>query len=137
MTDKDFEEMRTNQYCDNKLCTSYQKVGSNNIRIQSRKNKQLYCNVCGNKFSVRRGTMFYGLHTPADKIINCLSLLASGMGVNSVVRETGVTGDSLRAWTDLASSQVGFYSTYMQRNMSLGQVQIDEFWSYIRKKKKK
>jgi hypothetical protein len=66
----------------------------------------------------------------------CLGLLASGMGVNAVVRETGTTADSLRSWTVLASEQVEAFSVYMQQNMSLSQVQIDEFWSFIRKKKK-
>jgi transposase-like protein len=136
MTDIDFALMRAMQYCDNSDCKSYQLVGADNLRIQSRKNDQLYCKTCNNKFSVRRGTMFYCLHTPLVKIISCLSLLASGMGVNAVVRETGVTADSLRVWVRLASEQVESFSAYMQRDMHLGQVQIDEFWSYIRKKKK-
>jgi transposase-like protein len=136
MTDIDFELLRASQYCDNKSCAHYQLVGANNLRIQGRKNAQLYCNGCGCKFSVRRGTMFYGLITPMDKIIKCLGLLASGMGVRAVVRETGVSADSLRSWIQLAGEQVESFSNYMQKDMSLGQVQIDEFWSFIRKKKK-
>jgi hypothetical protein len=136
MTDKDFGLLRASQYCDNANCKHYQLVGGNNLRIQSRKHAQLYCNACHNKFSVRRGTMFYCLHTPMDRIVTCLGLLASGMGVNAVVRETGTTADSLRSWMVLASEQVEAFSAYMQQNMSLDQVQIDEFWSFIRKKKK-
>jgi uncharacterized ferritin-like protein (DUF455 family) len=62
--------------------------------------------------------------------------LASGLGVNAVVREKGVSAESLRDWIRLASEQVAVFSKYMQRDMNLGQVQIDEFWSFIRKKKK-
>ncbi|MEY4927467.1 MAG: hypothetical protein RI894_1903 [Bacteroidota bacterium] len=127
MIDSDFAFLRASQYCDNAGCMHYQLVGGNNLRIQSRKNAQLYCNGCNNKFSVRRGTMFYCLHTPMERIIRCLGLLASGMGVNAVVREIGTTADSLRSWMALASEQVEAFGAYMQEDMSLSQVQIDEF----------
>ena len=80
--------------------------------------------------------MFYGLRTPMDKIVSVLGLLASGIGVNAVCREQSVTADSLRAWILLAALQVDNFTLYMQQNMHLEQVQIDEFWSFIRKKKK-
>jgi transposase-like protein len=136
MTDSEFALLRASQYCDNPSCKCYQLVGADNLRVQSRKHNQLYCNECNNKFSATRGTMFYCLHTPMDRIVNSLGLLASGMGVNAITRETGVTADSLRSWIQLASEQTEAFSVYMQQNMSLGQVQIDEFWSFIRKKKK-
>ena len=65
-----------------------------------------------------------------------LSLLASGVGVNALCREQDVTADSLRAWIVLAANQVDAFSNYMQQDMHLEQVQIDEFWSFIRKKRK-
>ena len=134
MTKEDFKLFIVNQYCDNELCSCYQVVGGANLKIKSQKTGQLYCNKCKNNFSVRKGTMFFGLRTPMDKIITTLSLLAGGMGSNAVVRETKVTGDSLRAWVVLASTQVDNFTAYMQRDMKLEQVQIDEFWSYILKK---
>ena len=86
-------------------------------------------------FSVRKGTMFFGLRTPMDKIINVLGLLASGVGVNAMCREQDVTADSLRSWIVLAANQVTAFTEYMQQNRHLEQVQIDEFWSFIRKKR--
>lgn len=80
--------------------------------------------------------MFFGLRTPIDKIIQVLQLLCSGMGQNAICRQEDVTGDSIRSWIILASEQVNAFSEYMQRDMHLEQVQIDEFWSFIRKKRK-
>lgn len=80
--------------------------------------------------------MFFGLRTPMDKIVRVLGLLASGMGVNAVCRENDVTADSLRAWIIVASKQVNELSAYMEQDMHLEQIQIDEFWSFIRKKTK-
>lgn len=137
MTDLEFTLFKKHQFCDNPICPCYGAVGDINIRIKTRKNGQLYCNRCDSApFSVRRGTMFYGLRTSMDKIVSVLGLLASGIGVNAVCREQSVTADSLRAWILLAAQQVDGFTLYMQQNMHLEQVQIDEFWSFIQKKKK-
>lgn len=136
MTNEDFKLFSATQYCDNEKCSCYQVVGGDNLRTKSQKTGQQYCKICKNSFSVRKGTMFFGLRTPIDKIITVLSLLASGMGSNAVVRQTKVTGDSLRAWLILASEQVDSFTIYMQQNMHMEQLQIDEFWSYVGKKKK-
>jgi transposase-like protein len=80
--------------------------------------------------------MFFGLRTDIDKIARVLGLLASGMGVNAVCRENDVTADSLRDWIVLASNHVDEFSKVLEQDMHLEQVQIDEFWSFVRKKKK-
>lgn len=137
MSDFDFNLFKVHQYCDNPACGFHGVVGGNNLCVKTRKNCQIYCNGCDYPpFSVRRGTLFFGLRTSLDKIVSCLSLLASGMGVNAVCRHEDVTADSLRKWIILAAAQVTDFTTYMQHNMHLEQVQIDEFWSFIRKKKR-
>lgn len=78
--------------------------------------------------------MFFGLRTPMDKIARVLGLLASGMGVNAVCRENDVVADSLRDWILLAARHVKEFSAYLEQDMHLEQVQIDEFWSFVRKK---
>jgi hypothetical protein len=136
MSDKDFNTFKSYQYCDNPSCSCFEQVGLGNISIKTRKNAQVYCNACQSPpFSVRRGTMFYGLRTPMDKIIRVLGLLASGLGVNALCRTETVTADSLRSWVVLAANHVEAFSRYMEQDMRLEQVQIDEFWSYIRKKR--
>jgi hypothetical protein len=136
LTIEEFELFRVNQYCDNTSCAKYGLVDSGNIKAHSFVTGQCFCNSCKSKpFSVRKGTMFYGLRTNMDKIIKVLTLLSSGMGQNAVCRIEDVTGDSVRSWIVLASNQVTAFTTYMQKNMQLEQVQIDEFWSFIRKKR--
>jgi hypothetical protein len=137
LTKVEFETLKSHQYCDDKECAKYGLVGEGNIRTHSGLRGQLYCNCCkGKPFSVRKGTMLFGLRTPVDKVVRVLSLLASGMGQNAVCRQEKVTGDTVRSWIVLASEQVSAFTLYMQREMELEQVQIDEFWSFIRKKKK-
>ena len=137
MTDLEFNLFKKYQYCNTPTCVCYGEVGGTNLCIKTRKNGQIYCNRCASPpFSVRQGTLFYGLRTPMEKIISSLGLLASGMGVNAVCREQSVTSDSLRSWIVLAGNQVEGFTRYMQQDMHLEQVQIDEFWSFIKKKKR-
>jgi hypothetical protein len=136
MEKEDFDMFKSQQYCDNVICTHYGQVGQRNLRTHSMKSGQIQCNKCSSKpFSVRKGTMFFDLRTPIDKIISVLGLLASGIGVNSLCREQKVTPDSLRSWIVLAATHVDAFTSYMQQDMHLEQVQIDEFWSFIRKKR--
>lgn len=137
LTKIEFETLKSHQYCDNPLCPKHGLVGEGNIKTHSVLRGQGYCNCCKSKpFSIRKGTMFFGLRTPVDKIVRVLSLLASGMGQNAVCRQEDVTGDSVRVWIVRASEQVSAFTEYMQWDMKLEQVQIDEFWSFIRKKKR-
>ena len=136
MTTEEFEYFRQHQYCDNQACSYHGQTGAGNLKIKSLAKGRVYCIGCKIPFSVRKGTMFFGLRTNMDKIARVLGLLASGMGVNAVCRENDVTADSLREWILLASRHVNAFSLFLEQDMHLEQVQIDEFWSFIRKKKK-
>lgn len=133
---EEFGLFKAHQYCDNPECSHYNLAGQDNIKTHSFQNAQCYCNQChGKPFSIRKGTMFFDLRTPIDKIVRVLSLLVNGMGKNAVCRLEGVSGESVSSWLVLAAKHVEAFTTYLQKDMHLTQVQIDEFWSFIRKKK--
>jgi hypothetical protein len=138
LIEEDFNLLKSNQYCDNLECSHYQKVGKGNLKIYSRKTNQIYCNgsCSGRPFVVTKGTIFYGLKTPLAKVVETLSILASGMGVNNTCREQGVTADSILDWLVKAGNHVSELTIYMEQHMHFDQVQIDEFWSYVLKKRK-
>ena len=135
LTNIDFELLKSKQFCDTPSCSYYQKVGGNNIKIHSRKQNQVYCNECNTRFVVTKGTVFYCLKTPIKKVVSVLMLLCRGMGVNHTCREEQVTADTIQSWLKKASQHVEELTNYLQKEMNLDQVQIDEFWSFIRKKK--
>lgn len=136
LSKEEFNLLRTSQYCDNPNCSCYNKVGVDNIRTNSRAKGQVYCNRCKNIWVVTKGTMFFGLRTPIDKVIKVLQCLARGMGVNNTCRQENITADSILEWIIKASKHSNEFTQYMQQEMHLDQVQIDEFWSFIRKKRK-
>lgn len=133
----DFELFKSHQFCDNPECSCYQKTGAGNIKIHSSKQGQVYCNVCKSRpFVVTKGTIFYWLKTPLDVVISTLMLLVGGMGLNATCKQAGVTADSVLSWIEKAGNHAEEFTEYMVQNMDLDQVQIDEFWSFIQKKKK-
>jgi transposase-like protein len=137
MTRADFDLFKSHQYCDTPSCTDYGRVGAGNICTKTFKNAQIYCRNCRSApFSVRRGTMLYNLKTPLDRIVRVLTLLSEGVGVNAVCRLEKVDDQTLSSWLVLAATHVSEFSAYMQNDLELGQVQIDEFWSFVGKKKR-
>ena len=137
LSKSDFELLKSHQFCDNSECSCYQKVGAGNIKIYSSKQGQVYCNVCKSKpFVVTKGTIFYWLKTPLDVVISTLMLLVGGMGLNATCKQASVTADSVLSWIEKAGNHAEEFTEYMVQNMNLDQVQIDEFWSFIQKKKK-
>lgn len=136
LSKEEFTLLRSSQYCDNPKCSCYNKVKLDNIRTNSRSKGQVYCNICGNRWVITKGTMFFGLRTPMDKVIKVLQCLCRGMGLNNTCRQENVTADSVLSWIDKASAHTNEFTKYMQQDMKLDQVQIDEFWSFIRKKRK-
>ena len=132
----EFNLLKSSQYCDNESCECYNQPNAGNIKINSRPKGQVYCNRCGNRWVLTKGTMFFDLRTPIDKVIKVLLSLSRGMGLNNTCRQEDVTADSVLAWIKKAANHSNEFTLYMQQEMHLTQVQIDEFWSFIRKKRK-
>lgn len=138
LNDEDFELLKSSQYCDTPSCSHYQQVLAGNIKTYCRKHNQVYCNgSCqGKPFVVTKGTIFYGLKTPLQKVVEVLCTLAGGMGLNNTCSLHGVTADAVLEWLVKAGSHVDELTAYMVGDLHLDQVQIDEFWSFVLKKKR-
>ena len=134
--DLDFDTYKAQQFCDNPDCDEYGKVGSNNIRTHSRLRHQVYCNACKQIWVITKGTFFYNLKAPVSLVLEVLKLLSEGMGLRAVCRCKGVTTDAASAWVLKAAEHVNEVTVYLERDMHLSQCQVDEFWSYIFKKKR-
>ena len=49
---------------------------------------------------------------------------------------TGYDKDTICRWLDIAGAHCKLVADYFFQELELGQVQIDEIWSYIKKMKK-
>jgi len=131
----DFDKYKEWQFCDNQSCECYGKIGAGNIKINSRAHRQIYCNRCGNIWVITKDTFFYGLKKPIDIVLKTLKLLSEGMGLRAVCRSMNVTADSVLDWVIKSADHVNEVGAYLKDEMHLTQCQIDEFWSFIFKKR--
>ena len=69
--------------CQNKNCPQHGVRGGKNIHVRARygQNKEhrlLYCLVCKEKFSERRGTVFFDSRLPEEKVVSILEYVVEG-----------------------------------------------------------
>jgi IS1 family transposase len=92
--------------------------------------------VCGQPFSETAGTPFFGLKTPIKTVCTALQELAEGLGIRAVARIHGVKPDTVLEWLKKAGQHCGRLSECMMRELHVTQVQLDELWTFVRKKER-
>ncbi len=90
-------------FCPNGTCPDYGKRGMGNIILYNRygrdHRKLLKCRTCNFKFSERRNTFFFGLHTKESKIKEVILYLLEGMSFREAALTAGIDKDTvLRIW---------------------------------------
>ncbi|MEW6002769.1 MAG: helix-turn-helix domain-containing protein [Nitrospirota bacterium] len=90
-------------FCPNEACEDHGLRGLGNIVIcdvygKSRR-KLLKCRTCNFKFSERRSTFFFGLHTKESKIKEVIRHLMEGMSFREAAAASGLDKDTVqRIW---------------------------------------
>jgi len=65
-----------------------------------------------------------------------IACLAEGNGIRATARIKKVDKDTVSAWLARASQHVEAVSRYLMVNLHFEAVQLDEFWSFVQKKKR-
>ena len=94
------------------------------------------CQVCGHTFSETAGTVFFGLKTPTRTVCIALQELAEGLGIRAVARIHGVDPNTVLGWLRKAGPHCERLSEYLMQDLALSQVQLDELWTFVRKKER-
>lgn len=128
-------------FCPYEDCTNYGKVGVDNQIIGAgcygrHQTQLLKCKVCQRRFSARRGTPLFGLKADEQTFYEAIACLAEGNGIRATARIKNVDKDTVAAWLDKASQHVEAVSRYLMVNLHFEAVQLDEFWSFVKKKKR-
>jgi hypothetical protein len=90
-------------FCPNETCSDHKKRGLGNIVIYDRygrdQRKLLKCKTCNYKFSERRTTLFFGLHTKEPKIREVIFNLLMGMSFRQAANASDIDKDTVqRIW---------------------------------------
>lgn len=126
-------------FCPHEDCLDYGVVGRGNVVLSHRYGKQrkylLWCKSCERTFSEKRGTIFFGLHTPKEKVLQGLHCVAEGNTIASTARIMGTKEDTIRDWLRRAALHSEQVSQLLIRDLRLDHVELDELWSYIKKRR--
>jgi len=130
----------TEYFCAHEDCPDHGVVGKGNITLSHRYGKQrkylLWCKTCERTFSEKRGTIFYGLHTPKEKVLLALHCIAEGNNIASTARIIGSKEDTVRNWLRRAGEQSEQVSQLLIKELKLGQAKLDKLWAYIKKEER-
>jgi transposase-like protein len=128
-------------FCPYDECSNYGKVGVDNQIIASgcygkHQTQLLKCKVCRRTFSARRGTPLFELKTDEKTFYDVIACLAEGNGIRATGRIKNIDKDTVASWLKKASQHVEAVSRYLMVNLHFEAVQLDEFWSFVKKKKR-
>ena len=123
-------------WCPRKDCKDYGITGKGNIIIKEKYGKEerflLKCRTCRHCFSETRGTAFFCLHAPKEEVLRVLSMLPE----KGSIRATNHSQDTISKWMKVAGNHCREVDEYYLNSLKLERVQVDEIWSYIKKRKK-
>ena len=128
------------QPCPNPDCTYYRLMHRGNIRAistyltQCGKRRILLCNACDTTFSETRDTVFFDLRTPEDKVMMAFKMLLVKVGLTDIGFVLGVTEATVLMWLERAARKAHEMNAHLLRELPVTQVQLDEMWSFIKRK---
>ncbi len=126
--------------CQNPNCKYYLTEDGKDILKRGRNkagNQQYYCNYCHSWFVETANTPLYHKHLPRQDIILICQLLVEKNSIRSIERITGHHRDTICHLLDDLALHADYANDILLKDISLGQFEVDEFWSTIKKSRKR
>jgi hypothetical protein len=76
----------------------------------------------------------YRLHTPAAEVAQALLIVMRRGSLRAAEEITGHKYETIGEWLRRASEHAEALTTVLTQDLQLSTVEIDEFWSFVRKK---
>jgi len=126
--------------CQNSKCKYYLKEKEKNIikRGKNHADHQIYkCLHCGKTFSETKLTPLYRKRLSEIEITRICKLLVERNGIRSIERITGHHRDTIGTLLEDLAEHAEKVNQTLLHNLSLSQYEMDEFWTTIKKNRKK
>ena len=129
-------------FCPNDKCKHYGirdegnlvKAGIYKRKYSGETKQMLKCKVCGTRFSETHGTIFAGCHYGENTIRKIIVSTSEGNGVRSIARIEGLSKDRVNQIVLKAGNHAQIILSNLLRSLHLNECQLDELWSFVRKK---
>ena len=125
--------------CPNTDCRCYNKHNLQNIiRFGKQRNgtQRYKCIDCNRTFARTINTPFFHKHLKKKEIVNICKMLSEKVSFRAIARITGHHLDTVRGITDAVAKHCKKFNEYFIKELKLDPIEVDEMWSYVKKKKK-
>lgn len=128
-------------FCINEACPLYGRKGEDNIRLKGHcgKNRRLHeliCNRSNKAFSENHGTPFYNGHLPRERVLDIVRHILEGCGIRGTARLLGHHPDTIVRCLRKVAAHVLIVLNSLLNELECTEIQMDEFWTFVRKKEK-
>ncbi len=134
------ETSEREHWCPNKRCVDYGKKDESNVRFVRRYGKRatalFRCRTCGKTFSERNGTPLFGLKMEDETFFDIVTCVGECNGVRATGRIVGVKPDTVTNVIERMGEHARRVLAFHLRDLWPGEVQLDELWSFVRKKER-
>lgn len=113
-------------FCPNPDCPARGQRQRGNITVHSQAEQRFCCSLCGQTFSLTKGTCFYRRRVAPAAITQVLTLIAHGCPIPAVVAAFGFQARTIRGWVEAAGFHCQRLHPQQVLPQELGQVQADE-----------
>ena len=106
------------------------------VRNGSHRGRQRYrCRNCQTYFGETQGTPMYALKTPAAEVAQALLIVMRRGSLRAAEEITGHKYETSSVWLKRAAAHAEALTQVLASDLHLSQVEIDEFWSFVQKKR--
>jgi transposase-like protein len=131
MTKREKQEQSSLPPCPNPDCQQPHVVRNGSHRGRHR----YHCRTCKTSFGETQGTPMYRLKPPATEVAQALLIVMRPGSLRAAEEVTGHTYETISGWLKRASTHAEILTQVLASDLHLKQVEIDEFWSFVQKKK--
>jgi len=126
-------------FCPNSGCITYNKLGLKNIirfGIQANGVQRYRCTDCGRTFARTINTPFFHKHLDKKEIVRICKMLSEKTGFRAIARITGHHRDTICSIASAIAKHCKKFNEYFIKELKLTPIEVDEMWSFVKKKKK-
>jgi transposase-like protein len=92
------------------------------------------CGGCRRSFGPTTGTAMYRLKTPPAEVARALLVVLRRGSLLAAEEQTGHTDETIGRWLRQAAAHAEALTTALVTDLHLTEVEVDEFWSFVRRK---
>ena len=126
--------------CQNERCFYFHKEEGKDIIKKGRnyaKHQRFLCQHCTVVFVDTKGTPLYRRKLSEKKIKNLCEELVETKGIRALERTVKIHRDTIGSYLSAFAEHAKEMSKYLTKNVGLSAHELDEFWTFVKKNKKK